>query len=94
LIAQSDILELIEKFESSDVNHDYGISNDEFLKMLREDNCKQFGDAIDMTTDEIECANLRFRLIDSDKNGHIDWDEYLDYECMRRLHRVPLVFFF
>ena len=44
-----------------------------------------------MTQNEIYLANLRFKLIDSDKSGFIDWDEYVNYECMRRLASVPNV---
>jgi hypothetical protein len=70
---------------------DYGISSEEFLRMRQEEFYKQFG--IDMSQDDIEVTNLRFKLIDLDKSGHIDWDEYLNYECMRRLYRMPSVFF-
>ena len=68
---------------------DYGISNEEFLRIREEDNIKQFG--VGMSPDDIEATNLRFKLTDCDKSGFIDWDEYLNYECMRRLHRIPAV---
>lgn len=45
-----------------------------------------------MSQDDIEVTNLRFKLIDADKSGYIDWDEYLNYECMKRLHHTPAVF--
>lgn len=45
-----------------------------------------------MSHDDIEVTNLRFKLIDADKSGYIDWDEYLNYECMKRLHHTPAVF--
>lgn len=85
----SDIYELIEQFEFSDVDHDYGISSEEFLRIRKEEFYKQFG--IEMSQDDVEVTNLRFKLIDSDKSGYIDWDEYLNYECMRRLHHTPAV---
>lgn len=47
-----------------------------------------------MSQDDIEVTNLRFKLIDADKSGYIDWDEYLNYECMKRLHHTPAVFLF
>ena len=59
--------------------------------MRKEEFYKLFG--IEMSADDIEVTNLRFRLIDLDKSGFIDWDEYLNYECMRRLHRTPAVNF-
>jgi hypothetical protein len=54
---------------------------DEFYRQFR----------VQMTNDDIEVATLRFKLIDGDKSGAIDWDEYLNYECMRRLHKIPAV---
>ena len=55
---------------------------------------KQF-DA-EMSVDDLEAIKLRFKLIDADNSGFIDWDEYLNYECMRRLskrHEVCLMMF-
>ena len=46
---------------------------------------KQF-DA-DMSDDDIEALKLRFKLIDADNSGFIDWDEYLNYESMKRLSK-------
>jgi hypothetical protein len=42
-----------------------------------------------MSQNDEELANLRFNLIDTDQNGFIDWDEYVNYECMRRLVLLP-----
>lgn len=50
---------------------------------------KEYG--TEMSPDDIEVTKLRFELIDSDKSGHIDWDEYLNYECMRILSKKPAV---
>jgi hypothetical protein len=49
---------------------------------------------MEMSQDDIDAANLRFRLIDADNSGYIDWDEYLNYECMRKLHRTQAVIYF
>lgn len=68
---------------------DYGISNDEFLRIRKDEFYKQYG--IEMSPDDIEVTNLRFKLIDADKSGFIDWNEYVNYECMRRLHHTPAV---
>lgn len=69
---------------------DYGISSDEFLRIRKEELLKHFG--IEMSQDDIEATHLRFKLIDADKSGYIDWDEYLNYECMKRLHHTKAVF--
>ena len=56
--------------------------------MRKDEYLKQYGTS-EMSKDDIEVTNLRFKLIDSDKSGSIDWDEYLNYESMRRLHKNP-----
>jgi hypothetical protein len=68
---------------------DYGISREEFLRIRQDEFYQQFG--LEMSADDIEAANLRFKLTDADSSGFIDWDEYLNYECMRKLHRTPAV---
>ena len=40
-----------------------------------------------MSDDDIEALKLRFKLIDADNSGFIDWDEYLNYESMKRLSK-------
>ena len=57
------------------------------MQIRKEEFLKEFG--FEMSQDDIELANLRFKLIDTDKSGFIDWDEYVNYECMRRLASVP-----
>ena len=57
--------------------------------MRRNEFRRQFG--MEMSQDDLNATHLRFELIDLDKNGYIDWDEYLNYECMRRLYRRPAV---
>lgn len=57
--------------------------------MRKDEFLKQYG--VEMSQDDIEVVNLRFQIIDIDKSGYIDWDEYLNYECMRRLHKIPAV---
>ena len=37
-----------------------------------------------MSDDENEAFKLSFKLIDVDNSGLIDWDVYLNYECMKR----------
>ena len=66
---------------------DYSISNEEFLKIRREEFLSEFG--FEMSQNDEDLANLRFSLIDTDQNGYIDWDEYVNYECMRRLVLLP-----
>jgi hypothetical protein len=56
--------------------------------MRKDEYLKQYGTS-EMSKDDIDVTNLRFKLIDSDKSGSIDWDEYLNYESMRRLHKTP-----
>lgn len=57
--------------------------------MRKNDFVKNFN--ADMSDEDIEAAKLRFKLIDSDKSGFIDWAEYLNYECMKRLYKRPTV---
>lgn len=58
--------------------------------MRKDEFFKQFG--TEMSQVDIDTVKLRFKLIDLDQSGYIDWDEYLNYECMRRLHRMPAVY--
>lgn len=71
---------------------DYGISKDEFLRMQKEDFYHRLGE--EMTPEFAEIMNLRFEHTDTDQSGYIDWDEYLNYECTRRIYRMPNVTFF
>ncbi len=64
---------------------DGGISEEQFIIMRKTEFLKQF--EADMSDDDIEALKLRFKLIDVDNSGFIDWDEYLNYECMRRLSK-------
>ena len=66
-----------------------GISEEEFIKLRKTEFSKQF-DA-EMSDEDVEAAKLRFKLIDSDKSGSIDWDEYLNFECMKKLSDRPAV---
>ncbi len=68
---------------------DRGISLDEFIRIRKDEFFKRFESQI--SDDDIEAAKLRFRLIDTDKSGYIDWIEYLNYECMRRMWKRPAV---
>lgn len=68
---------------------DYGISKDEFLRMQKEDFYHRLGE--EMTSEFVEITNLRFEHTDTDQSGYIDWDEYLNYECTRRIYRMSKV---
>ena len=70
---------------------DGGISEEEFVKMRKAEFSKHFG--AEMSEEDIEATKLRFKLIDADKSGFIDWDEYLNYECMKKLSNRHAVFF-
>lgn len=71
---------------------DSGISGDEFVRMRRDEFYKKFG--VEMSSDDVDALKLRFKLIDADESGFIDWDEYLNYECMRRLHKRSAASFY
>lgn len=57
--------------------------------MQKEDFYHRMGE--EMTPEFVEITNLRFEHTDTDQSGYIDWDEYLNYECTRRINRMPKV---
>lgn len=89
MIPESEIREIIDAFEFSDTDQDFGISKEEFLRIRMDEFYNRLG--VEMSHRDIEVTNLRFDLTDTDHSGHIDWDEYLNFECIRRLHRLPSV---
>lgn len=68
---------------------DYGISKEEFVRMQKEDYYHRLGE--EMTPEFLEITSLRFQHTDTDQSGYIDWDEYLNYECTRRIYRMSNV---
>ncbi len=48
-----------------------GISMDEFVQMSKEDYFNKFN--VEMPAEDVEMTKLRFRNIDTDKSGQIDW---------------------
>ncbi|XP_038067627.1 PHD finger protein 24-like isoform X2 [Patiria miniata] len=83
LLHQDDMFELMEVFETADIDSDANISLDEFMTFRK----RVFKDRHerDMLPHEEEDEINQFKAIDTDRTGSLSWWEFLSHEAVRRL---------
>ncbi|XP_022097219.1 PHD finger protein 24-like isoform X2 [Acanthaster planci] len=83
LLHQDDMFELMEVFETADIDSDASISLEEFMAFRR----RVFKDRHDrdMLSHEEEDEINQFKAIDTDRTGSLSWWEFLSHEAVRRL---------
>ncbi|XP_013378662.1 PHD finger protein 24 isoform X2 [Lingula anatina] len=86
ILTEEEQVELIENFEKCDVNMDATISVEEYLDYKQKEYLALFHTP--MPKEEEDLEKTKFRHMDTDGTGTIDWWEFLNYETIRLLERT------
>ncbi|CAH1238760.1 PHF24 [Branchiostoma lanceolatum] len=84
LLTEEEMQDLIDAFERCDINKDSSLSLDEYLN-YRQKAMEDFD--IRLSEEELDRERAKFKVMDVNQTGTLDWWEFLNFEAVRKLGR-------
>ncbi|XP_028916485.1 PHD finger protein 24 [Ornithorhynchus anatinus] len=87
LLTEEEMFSLMESFQQCRIIPDCSLTLEDFLRYQHQA-ARRGGSARVLSEEQEECASRQFAALDPDRQGHVEWPDFLSHESLQLLHHL------